>query len=256
MWLLWGSIVSIFVQLVGWFSLPVLAVLAGILVWRKIPRKSPHFFNYIVVSVLLGVVLLWSYYARRRSYASIYWISEILEAVFVFLATYELFVKRLFPRFYNIRVYQYLFPAAAIVITLFAVLAALQTHKSSILTSIIHVFDVLRVTMLLFLIGLVMFMGRQWKRYELGIAMGLVVEVSALLLSSASWVHRPFVSHLLDQLPAISSDMSSVIWLVTFLKPERPSPLPTVSASPEVLQEARKWQTTLKEALTAKKTLE
>lgn len=243
-------------QIVGWFSLPVLALLAGILIWRKIPRKFPHFFSYIVVDVLAGLGRLWIYYTKPQSYISIYWLSEILGALVALLATYELFAKRLFPRFYTVRFYRYLFPIAATLIALFAVPAAFQTQKHAVTLMIIHVFDVLRVTMLLFLVGIMAFMGRHWNRYEFGIAMGLVVEASALLMTSAIWTQRSFVRHLLDQLPAVSYDVSSVIWLITFLKPEKPELVPTVPVSPEVLQEARKWEETLKGSLGKKKGLD
>lgn len=243
-------------QIVGWFSLPVLALLAGTLIWRKIPRKFPYFFSYIVVDVFAGLGRLWIYYTKPQSYISIYWLSEILGALVALLATYELFAKRLFPRFYTVRFYRYLFPIAATFIALFAVPAAFQTHKHTANLMIIHVFDVVRVTMLLFLAGIMAFMGRHWNRYEFGIAMGLVVEASALLMTSAIWTQRSFVHHLLDQLPAVSYDISSVIWLITFLKPEPPELVPAVPVSPEVLKEARKWEETLKGSLGKKKGLD
>jgi len=240
-------------QLIGWFSLPVLAVLAGVLILRKIPQKFPYFFTYVIAGVLLGLVRLWVYYSKPRAYAYLYWTSEILGAVLVFLATYELLAKRLFPRFYNVRLYQYLFPVAAALITLFAVPAILEAHKLSILLRTIHVFNVLRVTMLLFLVGLMAFMGRQWTRYELGIAMGLVVEASALLAMSAVWVQKPFIRQLLTQLPPISYDISSAIWLFTFWKPEKPTVALTDPMSPEIIGEAQKWEKTLKRSWSGKK---
>jgi len=245
--------VSIFVQLVGWFSLPVLAVLAGILIWRRIPKEFPHFFNYVAANELVGLLRLWAYHAGPYVYAVTYWISDVLIAVLAFLATYELFVKRLFPRFSSIRLYQFLFPLATVVITLIVVPAALETHRSLILKTTIHVFGILRVATLIFFVALMVFMGRQWTRYEFGIASGLVVEASALLATSTVWPHRIFRQHFLDELPEIAFDIGCVIWLITFLKPEKPAPVAVVPVSPGVLQEARKWEETLKGSLTRKK---
>src|SRR5215470_1343794 len=138
---------KLLLQVVGWLSLPVLAVLAGILIWRKVRNKFPHFFNYVVVTEVVGVVRLWAYYAKPRAYAPVYWLSDLLIALFALLATYELFVKRLFPRFSAVRFYRYLFPIATAIVAIFAALAAIETRKFSNLLPMIHVFDVLRVTM-------------------------------------------------------------------------------------------------------------
>lgn len=244
---------QVLTQLVGWFSLPVLAVLAGILIWRRVPREFLYFFNYLVANEVVGLVRLGVYYARYRSYNSIYGLSDLLISIFAFLASYELFIKRLFPRFYAVRFYRYLFPAAAIFITLCAIPTTLHTPKNLILTTVIHVFDILRVTTLFFFVGLMVFMGRRWTQYELGIAMGLIVEASALLITSAVWAQKPFMRHLLDQLPPVAFDVSCLIWLITFLKPEKPTLAGSAPVSPEVLQEARKWEDALKESLRKKK---
>lgn len=245
---------STLVQLVGWFSLPVLIVLAGILLWRGIPREFPHFFNYVAANAVIGLVRLCAYRAGTpHAYAVIYWTSEVLIAVFAFLATYELFIKRLFPRFSAIRLYQFLFPAAAIVIVVIAVPAALESHKNLILRATIHTIDILRVSTLIFFVGLMVFMGRQWTGYEFGISLGLVVEASALLTTTGAWSRRGFVRHFLDELPDIAYDIACVIWLITFLKREKPVPLPATPIDPEVVKEAKKWEETLKGSFGKKK---
>lgn len=245
---------QVLTQLIGWFSLPVLVVLAGILIWRKVPRDFLYFFIYLILNEVVGLVRLWFYYARYRSYNSIYGLSDLLISLFAFLASYELFIKRLFPRFYAVRFYRYLFPAAAILITLSAVPTSLHTPRSLVLTTAVHVFDILRVATLMFFVGLMVFMGRQWTRYELGIAMGLIVEASALLVTSAVWTKKPFTGHLLfDQLPPVAYDVACLIWLITFLKPENPTPVLSAPVSSEVLNEARKWEAALKDSLSKKK---
>lgn len=240
-------------QIVGWFSLPALAVLVGILIWRRVPSDFLYFFNYLLANEVVGFLRLWFYYARYRSYNLVYGISDLFIVLFAFLASYELFIKRLFPRFYAIRFYRYLFPAAAVVITLSAVPTALHSPRSLVLANTIHVFDILRVATLVFFIALMTFMGRHWTRYELGIAMGFVVEASGLLVTSAVWMQKPFMRHLLDQLPPVSFDIACLIWLITFLKPENPTTAASGPISPEVLAEARKWQKAAKGSVTQKK---
>lgn len=229
--------------------MPALAVLTVILIWRKVPRQFPFFFYYIILGVLIGIVRLWLY-GPSPVYFYVYWITDLLIAIAAFLATYELFVRRLFPAFHTIRLYRILFPVAAAVIALGAVPGAIQLHRMWIVLRTIHVFEVLRVAILIFFVGLMVFMGRQWRRYEFGIALGLGIQASALLITSARWARSS--AALASSLPVISYDLACLIWLITFSKPEEQS-APAKAVSPEVIQRARKWEETLKESLTKKR---
>lgn len=233
--------------------MPVLAVLAVLLVRRKAPKEFPFFFSYIIVGVVVGVVRLCLYSPRSIVYIYAYWITDVLIAIVALLATYELFVRRLFPRFHAVRFYRYLFPITAVIIALCAVPAALQLNRLGVIIRSIHVFEFLRVAILLFFVGLMLLMGRRWTRHEFGIALGLGIQASAVLLTSASWTQGARIRTLTVQLPVIAYDIACLIWLVTFLQPEKFTPPPTRPVSPEVLGEARKWQETLKESLTSKK---
>lgn len=240
-------------QIIDWFSLPVLAALVVVLVWRRATREFPYFFYYIAACELIGLVRLCFYSPVTFTYFYIYWTTDVIIAVGAFLATYELFIKRLFPKFHTVAFYRYLFPTAALVVTLIAVPAALQTRKAHSLLVLIHVLDVFRVTVLIFFVGLMIFMGRRWTRHELGIATGLGLQASAVLITSAVWARNPLVRNVLERLPVIVYDLASMIWLVTFLKPEKPTTVPSGPISPEVLTEARKWQEAAKGSVSSKK---
>src|SRR6476619_4223631 len=88
---------------VDWMALPLLALLAGVLLYRKYHREFPLFFVYVVATDVIGVARLLASEGTKRLYYNVYWISDIGLAVFAFLATYELFLKRLFPAFYSVR---------------------------------------------------------------------------------------------------------------------------------------------------------
>ena len=237
---------------IDWFALPVLAIVAGLLIVRRLLHQYPYFFYYVIVGEVIGVVRLWLYDPASQLYFYVYYTTDVLFAVFAFLAAYELFVKRLFPRFYAIRFYRYAFPAAAFVITLIAVPGAILAYKRFIFLPLIHGLGLLRVTMLLFFVGLMVFMGRRWSRYEFGIAMGLVIQASALLATTAIWSRSPFVHNILDRLPVVVYDAACIVWLITFLKPEKPIVTPSGPISPELLTEARKWQEAAKGSVTGK----
>ncbi|HEY6351527.1 MAG TPA: hypothetical protein VI636_19155 [Candidatus Angelobacter sp.] len=243
----------IFRGIITWGSMPMLVGVATLLVWRKSVRQFVYFFYYVIIGELTGVVRLCLHDRYSRIYYYTYWITDLLVAIAAFLATYELFVRRLFPRFYTVQFYRYLFPTAATVIVFLAAPAALELNQLRIIIRAIHVLGVLQVAVLVFFVSLMVFMGRRWERYEFGIALGLGIQSAALLLTSASWTQGPRIRAITTELPVVSYDIACLIWLITFLKPERHSYAATVPVSPEVLQEAKKWEETLKGSLTKKK---
>jgi len=223
-----------------------------VLIWRKTVREFPYFYYYIIVGGVIGVVRLCLYDPRSRVYLYAYWITDPLIAIAAFLATYELFMRRLFPRFYAVRFYRYLFLVAALVVVLLAVPASLQLNQLWIIVRAIHVLGVLRVAILMFFVALMIVMGRRWSRYEFGIALGLGIQASALLIMFANMTLSLFVRAPIMALSPLSYDIACLIWLVTFLRPE-PISTPTQPVRPEIVQQARQWEETLKDSLTRKK---
>ena len=101
---------------------------AGILVWRKLHREFPFFLWYVVVAEIGTVIRFGAKLSSTNSYFYSYWISDLVNTVFNFLALYELFVRRLFPRSHRVRLYRYLFPAAASAIIIAGWLTALDAQ--------------------------------------------------------------------------------------------------------------------------------
>lgn len=244
---------NLVLQVIAWLSLPVLAMLAALIIWRKAVREFPYFFFYVALDEVVGLVRLAFYNPTSRLYFYTYWTTDVLIAVFAFLSSYELFMNRLFPRFHKIRFYRYLFPVAALITTLIAVPAALQVQKGLHLLAAIHVLEVLRVTVLIFFVALMIFMGRRWNRYELGIALGLGIQASAVLATSAIWARSPFAKNILNWLPVVAFDIACLIWMITFLKPKEQVVSLGDPMKPEVLTEVRKWEENLKDSITGKK---
>jgi hypothetical protein len=58
---------------------------------------------------------------------------------------------------------------------------------------------------------------------------------------------------MVDELPVFAYDLACLIWLISFLRPEQATPVATAPVSPEILDQARKWEETLKESVTGKK---
>lgn len=229
-----------------WLGLPALALLAGILLYRRWHREFPLFFLYVVASELVGLVRLAT--SSSKDYLKIYWISDALIVVLAFLATYELFIKRLFPGFYRIRFYRYLFPVLAILFTVLAAASVLFAGHFSILNKTIKAYEFLRAAILFAFVGLMLIMGRRWDRQEFGIAFGFGLDISASLAFIGLWTHSTNRNATLERWPVLAYDLACILWLYCFWpapKQQRTAPL-----SPEAVEEARKWEGSLKKFIT------
>lgn len=236
-------------------ALPVLAVLAGILVWRKLHHEFPFFLWYLIVTEIGGAVRFAAQFGSTRTYFYAYWISDMVITIFNFLAIYELFARRLFPNFLRVRLYRYLFPVAATAIIMAGWLTALQAPaKNAAFLIEARVLNFVLAAMLAFFVSLMLFMGRTWTRYDFGIAFGFAVANAAFLVFMAARARSHYNPTRLDQLSLIAFDISCLIWLITFWKPARRIELlPAESLDPAMLHEARTWEHALKNWLAAGK---
>lgn len=247
---------SVFWAIVDWLPLPVMPFLAVLLVRRKMASAFPFFLSYVVVSSLSGTTRFFVYTSHGTDsvYFYTYWISDLVLTVFALLASYELLANRLFPAFHRVRFYRYLFPGAAVLaagLTILTAIASSRIGAPFIKTD--HAFEFLRVAALTFFVSLMLIMGRRWTRYEFGIATGLAVDAAAYLTTFAMWTRVGRVPVFVEELPSIAYDVACVIWLITFLRAGRSAEVPAAPVRPEVLEQAREWEKTLKDSLSGKK---
>lgn len=243
---------SLLPNLLFWFSIAVLTVLSAVFLWRGIWRDLPLFFLYIVSAPVIAMLRYAIYPLSRNAYFYVYWISELAGAVFCSLALYEVFLRRLFPRFHKVRLYRALFPAMAGLLLLLTIIAAVQSaDRGAAFQLASQVFDFLRTAFLVFFMFLMLLMGRQWKRYDLGITLGFGLQAAAALANAAVRGKLGHRSALFDSIETFTFEVACVIWLITFLKPERSDRLqPAETLDPLVLPQARKWESVLKDWLT------
>lgn len=243
---------EVFWEAVYWFSLPALVMLAILLLSRKLVKKAPFFFSYVVAGPLIDLIRLVAHRGSRGTYYYWYWGSDSVTSVLALLATCELALGQLFPRFQKIKFYRYLFGISGAIIAGAAVFTAVFSSNfmwGQFLVRTLHTVDVLRVLVLLFFLMLMFVMGRDWGGHELGIAFGLGVNAAGLLTTLAmlaKYFHRAP-----EVLPSIAYDTACIIWLITFLHRVRPSPVAV--ANPELLQQSRQWQQVLKSSISGKK---
>src|SRR5262249_26455717 len=234
---------------VGWFPVVAVAVVAAIFLWRRLWRELPFFFLYLTSALLVTVVRYVAFHQfSHRTYFYIYWTCDLFLAVVVFLPMYEVFLRRLFRSFQRNRFYASIFPLVAFAIFILTVVTAIQAQdKGAAFQAASRAFDFPRTAVLVFFIGLMAFMGRKWTRYDLGITLGFAVQAAVALANAAVRVRMHYRPSVMDTVEVIAYNVTCVIWLVTFWKPEKPLQLtPAEQLSPEMVQQARSWEEQLK----------
>ena len=239
--------------LVDWFAVPSLALLACILLYRKLYREFPLFFSYVVVTEMVGLA---RYIASKGSpsvYSYVYWISNLVVVLFAFLASYELFVGRLFPRFYKVRFFRILFTLAVILVNVLVVFAAIYgNHKRWLLLSS-RIGEFLRAAIVFFFVALMTVMGRQWEMKEFGIAFGFGLDVAMSLASVTFWTQASKRSPLIGRIPVIAYDIACIVWIYCFWCAKSEPAVPSTPLSPAALHEAKKWEESLKDYISSGK---
>ena len=112
------------------------------------------------------------------------------------------------------------------------------------------------VVQLLIQLSLMLVMGRRWTRYDFGIAFGFAINAAAFLMASTAWMRwtTGFYRDLSFMIPVIAYDVGSLIWLCSFWSGERHAHgIQSQSVTPELLGEARAWQSMLKNWISSKK---
>ena len=244
------AITQLLWTIVSWFSLPVAAMVAGILVWRKLHRAFPLFFMFLVVTELVGILrFVINAYGTYKAYFYTYWISDLLLMICNFLAVYELFVMRLFPRFYKVRFYRYLFALAFGGIILLAWISGFASPNRAAWVFVeARVLGFVVVGMLVFFVSLMLMMGRIWTKYDFGIGFGFAFHNAAVLVASAAWVRSRFGPTKIDQLPLIAFDLSCLIWLYCFWSraPLREQESRSIEITRAMVSQGQSWEVLLK----------
>jgi hypothetical protein len=234
--------------LVVWLPVGELSMVAAIFFWRRLWRDLPFFFLYLAFALLVGVVRYLSSPFGEWPVFYTYWISDLIASLVVFLAMYEVFLRRLFAKSNKNPFYKRFFPLVAVVILVLAVLTAVQApDKGAAFSMASRAFDFIRTAVLVFFMGLMVLMGRGWSRYDLGITLGFAIQAAVALANAAVRASTHYQATALNSAEIVAYDLSCLIWLITFWKPEKRTQFITPEQlDPEMLQQARSWETQLK----------
>jgi len=188
----------------------------------------------------------------HNAYFYTFWISDLVVSLAAILAIYEIFLNHLFAGFSKVRFYRNLFPMVLVSILLLTVLTVLQLpQRRAALLMVSRGFDFMRTAVLVFFIALMLFMGRTWARYDLGITLGFSLQASLALANAAFLAVLHYKLGIYGTLESVAYNLSCIIWIFTFSQPEQPVAVSApIDAGPETLHEARKWESSLKDWLT------
>lgn len=246
------TLTSWFWSFLAWLSLPLLAVLACVIAWRRLQREFPFFLSYVSVACLVGVIRFAVYkICSPTVYFYVFWCSDVVVVLAALLAIYETFLRRMFPGFAAVRFYRYLFPTAVGLIALFGFLSAMHsadTRAAFLITS--RVLDFIRSAVIGFFVAVILFMGRQFTGYEFSIAAGFGLQAAVALANAALRTQTHYAATVLDRFEPLAFDASCLIWLWSFSKKNELPPPSVVKLDPEMLHQARKLEETLKDFLT------
>ena len=213
----------IYLEIIYWLPTPILAVLAGLFLRRRLYQEFPVFFSYIIVAILGDIPRFVTYWFSYPAYAKTFWITQLLNTVLAIAAIGDLFLKRVFSQFHKIRIYRYLFLIAAAVTVLLATITFLGSITNSVLLNVLQAMDLTRVSVLCFFFALMLLSGLEWSQYEFGLALGFALDAAAFLGAFALRQLGRFHGFV-TVLPVIAIDLACIIWLISFARPRGPKP--------------------------------
>jgi len=227
----WVTLALMIYAIAGYIEPALLLIVVSVLVYRRFYRQFPFFFTYVlsVLSVELIRFMVHRFRTSLLQYFYTYWITEALEVALGFLVLYEVFLIRLFPGFNITVIYRRLFPIVGIIViamTAWMFFGASSSGPSKIVAFVgasTLALSFCQVAFLTFLGGLMLYMSREWRRHELGIAVGFGFYGAVKLFVTLELAKHFYGPIKVEQIPAVAYLIAVGIWLF-FLSKSDPEP--------------------------------
>ena len=211
----------------------VQGILVGILCAKRMWRRFPLFFSYIVTgflfSVALYIIYLLAFRLRflRLIYPNVYWVNEGLAVLLGIAVVYEIF-KHLFSPYPGLRklATQVFQVSIALLVLLGCIVAYAQplgerNHIQAALMLVEQASRILEIGLLLFLFLFASAFGLHWRQYAFGIALGLGIFVAVELVGITMRVQFGVTANsIFNTVRMIAFNLSLVIWTTYLLAPE------------------------------------
>jgi hypothetical protein len=204
-----------------WFAHPVLqSATAAVMVWRKLYRKFPVFFAYLLSQVAVFALVFSAYrWGDYKEYFYGYWICSIISLVIGFKVIHEIFLDVFRPYHALKDLGSVIFKWAALVMLLVAVVVAAASAASaegpwveSVLT-VQRCVRVIQVGLILFLLVFSKYVGVSWRQYSFGVSLGFgsfaLVELLVIALHASGRASQS-TANLAN---TIAYNVSILVWL-------------------------------------------
>ena len=218
-------------------SLCLQAMLAVVLLVKRMWLKFPVFMIYAVANFVLGVACYFTFQlASPFAYFVIYWITEVMSLFLGLAVVFEVFTH-LFKPYPGLRKLATLVFQCAVVFLL--ILGVIVIYKQPVgehyrigaaLLSMEQAARILETGLLLFLFLFASAFGLHWRQYVFGIALGLGILVSVELVAVTMRLQFGFAANnIFNIVRTVSFSSSLFIWIAYILAPElasQPSEMP------------------------------
>jgi hypothetical protein len=198
-------------------------LLAATLVRRNLHREFPFFFSYVAFAILASAARL-SVSGDYQMYFKVFWVTEVLYALFSLLSLYEVF-RKVFSTCYQLWWwFRLVFPGTVVTAAFVQIWHAVVNPpiQASPLIAVILSFGrtVNWVEAVLFglFFALALLLGVRWRSYSFGIVEGfglsaLGAVIAYVLRSGFGTKYNPLAKYA----PPVAYLLGLLIWLGTFL---------------------------------------
>lgn len=213
----------------SWFAALLLqAILAGVLLFKRMWGRFPFFVGYSVTSLLSTLTLYLLYLASAsHAYARVYWLSEALGLFLGLAVVGEIFRHLLNPYPALRRLATQVFRGTLVFLILLGVAviwAQPNGDPNRIRTALLTMEQagrILEVGLLLFLFLFASVFGLHWRQYVFGIALGFGIFVTVELVAVTMRVqYGPAALSIFKIIRTVSYSSSLFIWIAYILAPE------------------------------------
>jgi len=208
------------IQLALWISHPILELsLAAVLFWRKLHRKFPVFFAYLIFEIAdFGVLFPIHQYAGYDLYFYSYWVGAAVSLALGFMVIHEIFLD-VFRAYHTLKdLGTVLFKWAALVMVFVAMVVAASSApgQSPLVQAVVTGQRCVRVVqcgLVLFLLVFSRYLGVSWRQQSFGIALGFGGFASIELAGNALYSGEQIGSATWALLNASSFTWAVLIWI-------------------------------------------
>jgi hypothetical protein len=188
------------------------------MVWRKLHRKFPVFFAYVVFQLINFAVLFPIHQRRHELYYYTYWISAIISLAIGFKVIHEIFLD-VFRPYHTLKdLGTVLFKWAALVMAFVALVVAVASPggQSPIALAVMTMQRCVRVTqcgLILFLLVFSRYLAVSWKQHSFGVASGFGLFAAAELGGNALYAGGLISQSTMGLLDTSSYCCAVLLWL-------------------------------------------